>query len=381
MAAGAAPAGWTAVSGAWKVEANATALSAPNVVRQSETDKAFPVLTLDSAKGLADVDVGVKFNVLSGEKAQAGGVVFRFVDGGNYYTARANGNEGNFALFRLIGGNRVKLMEAEAPTGTSTWLQVRVEARGSAINVYNATTKLFTWTETEADAPKAGGVGIWTKDDSVTLFDDFRATGYTTGAAAAPAGNGTATSKAVDEDFDDAAVGSAPAGWRVVAGTWAVEANGTAPSKPNVIRQSATDAAFPILLFEDAGNFTDVEAAVSFSVLSGAKAQAGGVVFRFVDKDNYYAARANGNEGNYAVFHTIHGNRTKMADAEAPTGVATWLNVRVVAKGDTITLYSGGTKLLETKETSADAPKTGGVGLWTKDDSVTLFDSFEAEST
>ena len=323
--------------------------------------------------------VTTKFNVQSGDKAQAGGVAFRVVDKDNYYVARANGNEANFALFHTIGGNREKLMEGEAPTGLNAWLSVTAEAKGNDITVYAGATKLFKYTETNANAPKAGGVGLWTKDDSVTLFDDFSVDSGTASPpsyAPAPAmGGPTGT----DEDFEPFAVGSVPEGWVVINGTWKV-GDDTHPTNPTkVLRQSATNIPFPLIEKTDAGNYTDVETKVEFNVLSGTLAQAGGIAFRIEDADNYYVARANGNEANWAIFHTINGNREKIGEAVAPTGLNTWLNLRVQAKGDLITLFANNTKVLTVTETNPAAPKSGYLGLWTKDDSIVLFDNFEAE--
>lgn len=375
---GTVPNGWTSVSGKWRVDTNATAPSAPNVVRQSETDQAFPYL-IAPAGTYADGKVTVLFDVLSGAKAQAGGVTFRFVDKDNNYVARANGNEGNFALFHTIGGKREKLMEAEAPTGTNTWLSITAEFTAQTISIYSNTTKLFTYTETAADAPRAGSIGLWTKDDSVTLFDNFDlvnglAAAGSGGSAAAPSGP-TSTNEA----FDDLENGALPDGWVALNGTWAVATNASAPTPNKVLQQSATDRSFPLIVNTDAGNYTDVEVATKFNVINGTLAQAGGVAFRVKDANNYYVARANGNEANYAIFHTINGKREKMAEGAAPTGLNTWLSIRVEAKGNHITLYAGNTKVVETNETNADAPTSGYVGLWTKDDSIVQFDDFEAD--
>lgn len=171
------PSGWRAIAGNWSVVPNLGAPSAPNVLQQTATNLAFPLVVNDNAGAFSDVNVTVKFNVQSGEKAQAGGVAFRFVDAKNYYVARANGNEGNFALFRTMDGNRMKIMEAESPTGIDTWLTITAQARGEAISVYSGSALLFTYTETEAKAPAVGLTGVWTKDDSITLFDDFDVTG------------------------------------------------------------------------------------------------------------------------------------------------------------------------------------------------------------
>jgi hypothetical protein len=382
--AGALPTGWTALAGAWKVEANATAPSAPNVLRQSQTDLPFPLVVDSQAGILGDVKVSARFNVLSGEKAQAGGVAFRVADKDNYYAARANGNEGNFALFHTIGGKREKLMEAESPTGTHTWLSITAEAKGKDITVWSGATKLFTYTETAANAPAAGMVGLWTKDDSVTLFDDFSAEGALASATGAPpaVNPGPAAKR---DSFDTATVGAAPAGWTVVAGTWKVEANQSAPSRPNLARQSARDLNETWMVFTSAGNYTDVEASVAFNVQAGEKAQAGGILFRYKDASNYYVARYNHNEGMWNLFRTIEGKREKFAPIESTLtdfhgALDMWIPMRIEAKGTHVQVFSGAMKVLDYNETAANAPTSGLVGLWARYDSVTLFDDFEVEA-
>jgi hypothetical protein len=107
--------------------------------------------------------------------------------------------------------------------------------------------------------------------------------------------------------FDDDPPGRLPAAWRQGvtgkgAALWAVRADGSAPSKPNVLEQSATGA-FPWCVLAQS-SIEDGFVAVRFKALSGQHDQAGGIVWRWKDGDNYYVARANALENNVSLYHT-----------------------------------------------------------------------------
>jgi hypothetical protein len=81
----------------WRIEANASAPSQPNVLKQSGRGT-FPWCVKQSAS-LANGFVGVKFKPVAGREDQAGGLVWRWKDGDNYYVARANALEDNVSLY------------------------------------------------------------------------------------------------------------------------------------------------------------------------------------------------------------------------------------------------------------------------------------------
>jgi hypothetical protein len=171
---GALPAGWRAgVTGRgtplWTIEADARAPSAPNVLKQSGSGT-FPwCIRLDTA--FADGAVEVKFKALSGREDQAGGVVWRFQDGDNYYVARANALEDNVSLYYTQNGRRNTLKYVDAPVPGNTWHTLRVAFSGTRIRViFNGKAAIEM---EDAHITGAGAVGVWTKADSVTLFDDL----------------------------------------------------------------------------------------------------------------------------------------------------------------------------------------------------------------
>lgn len=172
--AGAVPAGWSCgVTGKgsvrWTVDADPSAPSAPHVLRQSGSG-AFP-WCMKKGTSVADGFVEVKFKPELGQQDQAGGVVWRGKDGDNYYVARANALEGNVSLYYTANGRRNTIKYVNAPVPRNTWHTLRVEFAGTRIKVV---LDGKTWIEEQdAHLSGAGMVGVWTKADSVTAFDDF----------------------------------------------------------------------------------------------------------------------------------------------------------------------------------------------------------------
>ena len=122
----------------------------------------------------------------------------------------------------------------------------------------------------------------------------------------------TTTASADTINFDDVRTGKLQPDWLGTqtgsgAAKWTVEKADDPPSKPNVLKQSGI-ATFPVCIKRD----TNVEngfVAVKFKPVAGKEDQAGGVIWRCKDKDNYYVARANALENNVTIYHTINGQR------------------------------------------------------------------------
>src|ERR1700704_5946519 len=135
---GALPAGWIAgVTGRgspqWAVIADPQAPSAPHVLQQSGSGT-FPWCVKNDTS-LADGFVEVKFKPISGREDQAGGVVWRWKDGDNYYVARANALEDNVSLYYTQNGRRLTLKYVDAPVAKDRWHTLRVEFAGKHIRV------------------------------------------------------------------------------------------------------------------------------------------------------------------------------------------------------------------------------------------------------
>ena len=149
----------------WKVETDTSAPSKPNVLKQSGSGT-FPWCVKQSVR-IADGFVEVKFKPLAGREDQAGGLIWRFKDGDTYYIARANALENNVSLYHVDKGRRITIKYVNAPVATNQWHLLHVEFSGKAINV-----SLDGKPEND-QITGAGAVGVWTKADSVTAFDDF----------------------------------------------------------------------------------------------------------------------------------------------------------------------------------------------------------------
>lgn len=178
-------------------------------------------------------------------------------------------------------------------------------------------------------------------------------------------------------NFDDVKPGALPVGW--VAGVtgkgsfkWAVLADDSAPSKPNVLAQTEWGT-FPFCVVESV-SLKDGFVEVKFKPVSGKEDQAGGLIWRFKDKDNYYIARANAAEDEVTIYHTVDGVRRQIKAVEMKVASNTWHTLRVEFKGDRFVVFFDGKKALNV--TDATFKDGGAVGVWTKADSVTYFDDF-----
>lgn len=186
---GALPAGWASAmthdGGApkWEVVKDATAPSKPNVLAQTSTDGTggrFPLAILNKEE-LKNGEIRVKIKPVSGKGDQAAGIVWRYRDENNYYIVRANALENNVVLYKVEGGKRTSLAPKGTPPNTygvkhtvpsQVWSTLAVSFQGNFFTVFFNGQKLF---EVEDRAfTDAGKVGLWTKADSVTHFDDFQ---------------------------------------------------------------------------------------------------------------------------------------------------------------------------------------------------------------
>jgi len=160
-------------------------------------------------------------------------------------------------------------------------------------------------------------------------------------------------------NFDKAEAGKPPSGWTATqTGTgqarWAVVQDDTAPSKPNVLKQSG-QATYPVCLKVDS-SLKDGFVEVKFKAISGKEDQAGGVVWRARDANNYYVARANALENNVTIYHTINGRRTEKKRASVKVASNQWHTLRVDFQANHFGVSFNGQKALEwDDETFKDA--------------------------
>ena len=177
--------------------------------------------------------------------------------------------------------------------------------------------------------------------------------------------------------FDDVKTGGPPPGWTATqtgsgSAKWSVEKDDSAPSKPNVLKQSG-QATFPVC-FKNDTSIKDGFVEVKFKAIAGKEDQAGGVIWRLQDANNYYIARANALENNVTIYHTIKGKRTEKKRANMKVASGQWHTLHVDFNGNHFTVTFDGRKAIEWDDDTFKA--AGKVGVWTKADSVTEFDNF-----
>jgi hypothetical protein len=183
-------------------------------------------------------------------------------------------------------------------------------------------------------------------------------------------------------NFDGFKAGELPVEWLAGAtgrgsARWAIEPDASAPSKPNVLRQSGV-ADFPWCVLKSTA-ITDGFVEVKFKALGGKSDQAGGLVWRWKDGDNYYVARANALEDNVSLYYTESGRRRTIKYVNAPVAKNVWHTLRVEFSGRRIRVALDGTSYIELDDDHIAG--SGSVGVWTKADSVTAFDDFAYGST
>lgn len=127
----------------------------------------------------ADVDVVTLIRPVSGERAQAGGLVWRALDRQNYYALLIDAKADQMSVLRVERGRATPLpIAAEArkfahpvKLDRERWYQLRVRATGERFEVFLDNAKQF---EVEDGALRGAGlVGLVTLSDSVIQFDAF----------------------------------------------------------------------------------------------------------------------------------------------------------------------------------------------------------------
>src|SRR5262245_40842644 len=184
--------------------------------------------------------------------------------------------------------------------------------------------------------------------------------------------------------FGKGDLGKVPDGWKAAqtnkganSSIWKVVADDTAPSKTGLVLAQTAESPGPVfnLCVAEGTRYKDVEISVAFKAIKGKKDQGGGIVWRYQDANNYYVARMNPLEDNYRVYKVVGGNRIQLGTKEElQVPVGEWHMLKVKMVGDHIECYLDGKKLLDVRDSAIS--QAGQVGLWSKADAQTYFDSF-----
>lgn len=183
--------------------------------------------------------------------------------------------------------------------------------------------------------------------------------------------------------FDNAQLGRTPPDWTVAMTNhgrpprWEIVKDMSAATQPYVFAQVSADPhrdRYPLAIFNDI-TFRDGDVSVRLKPVSGREVQAGGLVWRYRDENNYYLARANALEKNVQVFKVENGIRKPIMAGvhhEIPTNA--WSILKVSARGNRFQVYMDHRRILQGWDNTFMSG--GKVGLWTVADSVTYFDDF-----
>jgi len=164
---------WKTVEGKWTVEEMAGAPSGKRVLVQRATTNQYNVIIAPGGP-YTGVDISVRFKPISGREDASGGIVFRFSDG-KYYLVRANALEDNFRFYHFDQKRYQLASAAVKPPALGQWHTLRVVAVADLIQAYLNGQLLLDRRDSRFSS---GQIGLWTKSDSVTAFDDLEVRFY-----------------------------------------------------------------------------------------------------------------------------------------------------------------------------------------------------------
>jgi Domain of Unknown Function (DUF1080) len=159
-------------------------------------------------------------------------------------------------------------------------------------------------------------------------------------------------------------------GWETVAGRWATEEVTGAAHGGRALVQRATDNEYNVVV-APGGPYDDVIVTVRFKPISGREDASGGIVFRFAD-GRYYVVRANAIEDNFRLYYYDRGRHMLATAAVKPPALGQWITLQISAKRDRLQAWLNDRQLIDHRDARFTV---GRIGLWTKADSVTAFDS------
>jgi hypothetical protein len=159
--------GFTDEVGRWEVMADGS--NHVLAQRAESGDRVFNVALVEGTS-YKDIDLSVRVKAVAGKEDQGGGLVWRARDKDNYYIARYNPLEDNFRVYKVEGGKRTQLDHADAH-GDREWHTLRITMTGREILGYLDGKKLLV--AEDSTFPDAGKIGLWSKADAQSYFDDL----------------------------------------------------------------------------------------------------------------------------------------------------------------------------------------------------------------
>jgi hypothetical protein len=169
------PSGFTNEKGDWKIIADSTAPSKPNsLAQQAQNSGSTYNLTLVKGVQIKTIDVSVMMKAIAGKEDQGGGLVWRARDANNYYIVRYNPLEDNFRAYKVEKGRRSDLQSADIKNSPG-WHTLRVTMEGDHIQCFYDGQKYLD--VKDATFSGTGSIGLWTKGDARSCFDNLKVKG------------------------------------------------------------------------------------------------------------------------------------------------------------------------------------------------------------
>jgi hypothetical protein len=174
------PSGWKAAQtgkgkgSVWKIVADDSAPSKTGLVlaQTAASPRGLFNLCVADEGTYKDVEVRVAFKAVRGKEDQGGGIVWRYRDANNYYVARMNPLESNYRVYKVKDGKRTQLdTKEELKIPTEKWHALKVKQVGESIECWLDGKKYLGVKDNTFT--KAGKIGLWTKADAQTYFDDL----------------------------------------------------------------------------------------------------------------------------------------------------------------------------------------------------------------
>lgn len=410
---GAAPKGWTpSLTGGggepeWRIVVDPTSSAGPRVLAQTSTDETngrYPLCILDGWSA-ENVKVSVRFRPISGQVDRAGGLVVRYKDKDTYYVVRANALEDNVRLYHVTNGRRVQFAGLDhVLVKDDEWHTLALEAIGNRFRVWFNGSELFQAEDARITGP--GRVGVWTKADSVTHFDDFEAREEKVSMSAAAA----ASKGALVLDFEREAIDKKPAGFQIVeapeapALEWFVTEDPARAAGAKVLTSKSTRPAGAASESRPAGGqgqgggpgrrssplLVEGFSAEDFTFRFQFKAdpfaspnepgmRTGGAVLRYKDRDDHCVLRINPREDNVQLHRVRDGKRKQIGEIHHKRiAEGEWHAVEIRAEGPSIRVSCDGELLFEAVD--RDPLTAGRVGLTGAADAKVFFDDLTLES-
>ncbi len=158
----------------WEVRADPRAISAPNALAMTaqnhESEERFNLYWSEALR-FQNGRIAVAVRADSGEIDQGGGPAWRIKDENNYYICRVNPLEANYRVYVVKDGVRKQLATARVDIATGLWHKLEIEHVGDKITCWLDGKKQLE--ATDGALLGDGGVGLWTKADALTSFDDL----------------------------------------------------------------------------------------------------------------------------------------------------------------------------------------------------------------